>query len=424
MDENMMKLNKQQNEMAEGRHGLGAKKAMAILVAVGECYEAQRMVPVTSVHLAGNYSVMMDEGVEWLEDFAREGTSVKVFTTKNPEMFDLEDWREFNIPEFLLDRVKRIDTALRALGVTPTYSCHHYLIGNLPRFGDYIVWASSGSQVYASSIIGARCNREGDHVALAAAVTGFIPEWGLHFSKNRKGQIIVETNRLNLAEFGPADFQAMGWHLGKKVRDRIPVFVDIPAETAIQNIKGILYSITVTGAVGLVHIVGITPEAPTLGVACGTDDFTHLERISPTQKEIDLAYREISTASDEKVDIVIFGCPQCTIQEIGEVAALLEGKKIHPDTQLWICTSNWVKTLSKRMGYWDRIRDAGGRIVADIGAADGPWIYLTQQGIRVLAINSARGSYYSHNVSGMGTWFGSTRECIESAIAGRWMGRQ
>jgi predicted aconitase len=261
-------------------------------------------------------------------------------------------------------------------------------------------------------------------VALAAAVTGFIPEWGLHFSKNRKGQIIVETNRLNLAEFGPADFQAMGWHLGKKVRDRIPVFVDIPSETAIQKIKGILYSITVTGAVGLVHIVGITPEAPTLEVACGTDDFTHLERISPTQKEIDLAYREISTASDEKVDIVIFGCPQCTIQEIGEVAALLEGKKIHPDTQLWICTSNWVKTLSKRMGYWDRIRDAGGRIVADIGAADGPWIYLRQQGIRVLAINSARGSYYSHNVSGMETWFGSTRECIKSAFAGRWMGRQ
>jgi hypothetical protein len=397
---------------------------MAILVAVGECYEAQRMVPVTSVHLAGNYSVMMDEGVEWLEEFARDGTRVTVFTTKNPEMFDFEDWREFNIPEFLLDRVKRIDGVLRALGVTLTYSCHHYLVGNLPRFGDYIVWASSGSQVYANSVIGARCNREGDHVALAAAVTGVIPEWGLHLSKNRKGQVIVETNNLNISDFGPADFQAMGWHLGKQVRDRIPVFVDIPADIVIQNIKGILYSVTVTGAVGLVHFVGITPEAPTAEVACGTDDVTSFERISPTQKEVDLAYREISTATDEKVDIVIFGCPQCTIQEIGEVVALLEGKKIHPETQLWICTSSWVKTLCKRMGYWEKIRAAGGRIVADIGAADGPWIYLTQQGVRVLAINSARGSYYSHNVSGMGTWFGSTRECIESAIAGKWRWRQ
>jgi predicted aconitase len=69
----MMKLNKQPSEMAEGRHGSGAKKAMEILVAVGECYEAQRMVPVSSVHLAGNYSVMMDEGVEWLEDAVVEG---------------------------------------------------------------------------------------------------------------------------------------------------------------------------------------------------------------------------------------------------------------------------------------------------------------------------------------------------------------
>jgi hypothetical protein len=420
----IMQLREKEKEMREGKHGRGHQRCMEILMAVGKCYDAERMVPVTSVHIAGNYTVMADEGIEWLEDLAHDGAKVGVFTTKNPEMFDFEDWKELRVPEMYREKQQRIDDVLRTLGVTLTYSCHHYLVGNLPRFGDHIAWASSGSQVYANSVIGARSNRDGDHVVIAAAFTGVIPEWGLHLTRNRKGQILVDTNNLNISEFNHADFQAMAWQIGKKLGDRIPVFVDLPTDVVIQNIKAILYTLTVTGAVGLVHFVGITPEAPTIEVACGTNDIASLERISVTQEDVDEAYREISSATEEKVDLVIFGCPQCSIQEIGEAAALLEGKKIHPDTQLWICTSNWVKTLSKRMGYSDKITAAGGRIVADVGAADGPYLYLKKQGVRVVAINSARGSYYSHNLFGMETWFGSTRKCVETAIAGTWEGHR
>lgn len=417
-----MQLQKREEEMLSGKYGQGTQKCMEVLTAVGECYESQRMVPITSVHIAGNYSVMETEGIEWLEELANGGTRVTVFTTKNPEMYDFENWKEFDIPEDLQDKQNRIDDVLRNLGVTLTYTCHHYLAGNLPRFGDHIAWASSGSQVYANSVIGARCNREGDHVALSAAVTGVIPEWGLHLTSNRRGQVIIDTHNVDISGFNHADFQAMAWYIGKKVRDRIPVFVDLPPDIVIQNIKAILYSLTVTGAVPLVHFVGITPEAPTVEAACGTDDISSLERISPVQEDVDQAYREISTATQEKVDLVIFGCPHCTIQEIEEAVALLEGKKVHPETQLWFCTSGWVKALSKRMGYWDKIRAAGGRIVADVGAACGPYLYLPKQGVRVTAVNSARASYYSHNVTGMDTWFGSTRECIETAISGTWRG--
>ena len=190
-----------------------------------------------------------------------------------------------------------------------------------------------------------------------------------------------------------------------------------------MNIRGLLYSMTVTGAAGLAHLVGITPEAPTVEVAFGGQPRTH-EAIRITRKEIETAYREISTAVDDKVDLVIFGCPQCSIQEIGKVAGLLEGKKIHPETQLWICTSNWCKKLSERMGFLETIKQAGGKVVADVGAADGPYLYLREQGIRTTAINSARGSYYSHNLFGMDTWFGPMEDCIASAITGKWEGRR
>ncbi len=414
-----MELTQREQEILEGKSGRGAQKCMEILQAYGECYDARRMIPVTSVHIAGNYPVLMDEGIEWLEDLAQGGTKVSVYTTKNPEMYDFEQAEELKVPAIYQERQGKIDAALRSLGVTLTYSCHHYLVGNVPRFGDHIAWASSGSQVYANSVIGARSNRDGDHVALAAAVTGVIPEWGLHLTENRRGQVIVETERLNLGGFTTADYQAIGWRVGGIVGDRIPVFVNLPADSAIQNIKGILYTLTVTGAVGLVHLVGITPEAPTVEAAFG-GSVKPLDRISVEQKDIDQAYREISSGAEDKVDLVIFGCPQCSIQEVQEIAALLEGRKVHRDTELWICTSNWVKTLSKRMGIYDRIRAAGGRIVADVGAADGPHLYLRERGIRVVAINSARGSYYAHGIFGMDTWFGSTQELVQTAISGKW----
>jgi predicted aconitase len=416
-----MDLQKREQDMLSGKYGPGPKKCMEILVPLGECNDARRMIPISSVHIAGNYTVMMDEGVEWLESLASEGLKVSVFTTKNPEMFDFEEADELKVPQIYREIQARIDSALRSLGVTLTYSCHHFLVGNLPRFGDHIAWASSGSMVYANSIIGARSNREGDHVVICAAITGVIPEWGLHLTEHRRGEVLVDITDLDLSWLNNADFQAMGWQLGKKLGGKVPVLVGLPRDTAIEDIKGILYSMTVTGSMGLVHLVGITPEAPTVEAAFAGRGYSR-DAVRVTEKEIREAYGDISSATDDKVDLVIFGCPQCTIKEIEKAAALLEGKKVHPETQLWICTSNWCKTLSQRMGLWDKIKSAGGRIVADVGAGDGPYPYLREQGVRTTAINSARGSYYSHGVFGIGTWFGSTEQCIQAAIAGRWEG--
>lgn len=418
-----MELNTIQEEMLDGKRGHGAKKAMEILVAYGECYNAERMIPITSVHIAGNFPVLLDEGIEWLEDLAQHGTKVSVYTTKNPEMFDFEQAKELRIPTIYQIRQNRIHEALKTLGVTLTYSCHHYLVGNVPRFRDHIAWASSGSQVFANSVIGARSNRDGDHVALAAAITGAIPEWGMHLDENRKAGMLIDVGRLPLEKYGPADYKALGWHLGKLVGMRIPAFVNLPRDIHIECIKGLLYTLTVTGATGLVHLVGITPEATTLEAAFGDSPPTSPD-IVPTREDVDKAYLEISSSSEEKVDLVIFGCPQCSIQEVQEITALLEGKKLHPDIQLWICTSKWVKTLCERMGLLDSIQASGARVLCDMGAADGPHLYLKEQGIRVIAINSARGSYYAHNLFGMDTWFGSTLECIQTAISGKWKGKK
>ncbi|MCF8106741.1 MAG: aconitase X catalytic domain-containing protein, partial [Desulfohalobiaceae bacterium] len=353
-----MKLTADQQAMLHGERGTGAHKAMEILVAYGNVYATKRMIPVTSVHMAGNFPVMMDEGIEWLEDLVRDGTRVQTYTTKNPEMFDFEQVDELQIPMIFQLRQKRIHEALKSLGVTLTYSCHHYLVGNVPRFGEHIAWASSGSQVYANSVIGARSNRDGDHAALAAAIVGAIPEWGLHLKENRKGEFVIDLSRLDLARYGPADYKALGWSIGKNMGTRIPVFVNLPRNMQIEDIKGLLYTLTVTGGTGLVHLVGITPEAESLEAAFQGEAVPSVE-MTPLQEDVDRSYLDISSSTEQKVDMVIFGCPQCSIQEIQEITDLLGERKVHADTRLWICTSAWVKTLCQRMGLLNRLHAAG-----------------------------------------------------------------
>ena len=46
-----MFLTREEKEMLEGQYGLPVQKCMEVLVALGECYDAERMIPVTSAHL-------------------------------------------------------------------------------------------------------------------------------------------------------------------------------------------------------------------------------------------------------------------------------------------------------------------------------------------------------------------------------------
>ena len=52
-----------------------------------------------------------------------------------------------------------------------------------------------------------------------------------------------------------------------------------------------------------------------------------------------------STGRDPNVDYVMLGCPHYTIEQIWEAAQLIEGRKVHPDCELWIFTPRAIKSL-------------------------------------------------------------------------------
>ena len=92
------------------------------------------------------------------------------------------------------------------------------LVGNLPRRGDFISWIGSCAQLFVNSLLGARTNRDGAVVNLAAAITGRAPYRGLFLDGNRHGQVLVELEGIDPQGITYTDLSAIGYYVGSQAR--------------------------------------------------------------------------------------------------------------------------------------------------------------------------------------------------------------
>src|SRR3972149_5209097 len=189
-----MNLTKDQGRLLE--EGTPAqRKAMEILLALGEIGGAESLVPITSAHVSGaSYKLIGGAGVEFIDDFAG-GTRVAVPTTVNPLGTDLAQWRELGIPEAFAEKQARIARAYEAMGTRTIFSCTPYEHGVRPGLGEHVAWAESNATCFANSVLGARTNREGGPSAPAAAIVGATPDFGLHRDEGRQPTILVGVPR-------------------------------------------------------------------------------------------------------------------------------------------------------------------------------------------------------------------------------------
>lgn len=372
-----MHLTEEQERMLDGEYGEVIERNFRLLVRLGEIYGADRMIPVNSVQVAGvSYKSIGDPGLEFLEDLAEKGGRVMVPTTLNPPGMDLVDWRDLGFPEDFAEKQLRIIEAFRRMGIMTTATCTPYLVGNLPRFGEHIAWSESSAVSFANSVIGARTNREGGPSALAAALCGVTPNYGLHLDENRKPHFLV---KVEVELRSTADFGALGYHVGKIVRDKIPYFRGI-READTDQLKALGAAMAASGAVALYHVEGMTPEARIM-------DAGGLESIEVGEEELRAAYQALNTGEDP--DIIFLGCPHASLREIAALAGKLSGKRL--TKPLWICTSRLTKEAATRMGFTEAIEKAGGRVVADTCTVVSP---IERMGFRTVAVDSGKSSSY------------------------------
>jgi predicted aconitase len=166
------------------------------------------------------------------------------------------------------------------------------------------------------------------------------------------------------------------------------------------------------------HMVGITPEAATGEMAFGPKKPLETIQYGPAERR--RIYDQLNaTGRDTQVDYVMLGCPHASIEQICEAANLLEGKKLHSGSSLWMFTSRSVKTVADLNGYTKTIRDAGGYVMTDTCSAIGR---MLPKGTKVVALDSAKQVHYLPAIMGIQAWFGTTEDCIRAALTGRWTG--
>ena len=372
-----MYLTKSEEGMLAGEGGEVVERSFRLLVRLGEIYGADKMIPVTSAQVAGvSYKSIGDPGMEFLEDYASKGAKVKMVTFLNPAGMDIEDWKELGIPQDFAEKQLRIMTAFRKMGIVISATCTPYLAGNLPRFREHIAWSESSAISFSNSVIGARTNREGGPSALAAALCGVTPNYGLHLDENRKPELVVNVDA-KLED--NADFGALGYVVGKQAKNRIPFFKGIK-EADTDQLKALGAAMAASGAVALYHVDGMTPEAHLMNTE-------GLEIVSVDGKALDDTFAKLSTGKEP--DIVILGCPHSSLKEIMTVAGKLEGRKLRKP--LWVCTSRMVKEAANRMGFTQTIEKAGGKVLADTCMVVSP---IEDIGYKTTGANSGKAANY------------------------------
>lgn len=411
-----IKLSDYDQALLSGSEGKAKQIAMKIMLRLAELQGAKEFIDVSSAHIDGCI-YLGDASVLFPKKLADEGGRVVVPTTLNAISVDREQWKIYTLDETFAEQASQAAFQYERMGAKPTFSCTPYQLPNAPKFGQHIAWAESNAVVYANSVIGAKTNRYGDFMDICAALTGRAPLSGYHLEENRKGNVLIK-----LPKFKSVDsllYPLLGYLIGEKVQNGVPVIEGLDHEPTSDNLKAFGAAIATTGAIGMFHIVGITPEAPTVKEAFGNKKPEKIIEISI--EEVESLRRKLSTDNQQTVKMVLLGSPQFSLAEFETLAHLVEGKTCHPNVKMIITTNRHMYEEAQKRGFVSGIKKFGANFVID------SCLCMIEPFIRfelhnksgAIMTNSGKFAHYGPGLTGDdGVYIASLADCVQSAISG------
>ncbi|MGG7644275.1 aconitase X [Rhodovulum sp. YNF3179] len=405
-----MRLTDEEQAMLAGELGEVKRWALDHQVQVGRMFDAEDLVPVSQAHIMGDPEAVGVAGAAFLERLANQGARTVVPTITDPRGVDLNYYSPIGQTEEMAELERRIIAALTGMGVMMTNTCINYQTIMPPVAGEHVAFGDTGVVIYSNSACGARSNFEGGPSALAAGLTGRTPRYGLHLEKNRQAtrRFVVSEQPKDLTDWG-----TLGAVAGKLSGSywEVPVIEGLDVTPTSDQMKHLGAAMASFGSTPLFHLVGITPEAPTLSSVGG--DRLEPESLSPEMMD---SMRSRFGGKGDKVDVVVFAAPQLSLVEVKQVAELCEGKNL--SVPLYVCTAPQVYPDAERMGFVEKIEAAGGKVLVgtcfyngfarEIGEANG-WKRLLSNSAKI--VNILGGYGYEPALANM-------EQCVASAIRG------
>ena len=403
-----MKLTIEEQRMLDGKHGGAVQKAMELLVAVGDSYGAERMVPIGSAHLVSANPIGAGKGgTTFIKELAENGAKFRVPTTTNPASLELWRWEEMGFGEELYQRQKTVSAHISEMGGILCNTCTPYVIGHTPRMKEHVAWGESSAVLFLNAVLGARTNREGGPSAIAAAITGRTPGYGYHLDENRHGRIKI-VNTVDLK--GDADYATLGYFVGKIAVDRVPVITGVSPSISQDNLKCLGTPFAVTGSVSHYHVVGVTPEAHTEKEATGNRKISASNTFKFGPKEFRETEELLSAIGPEAANLVILGCPHASIMQLKAYAEVLSGRKVKNGIDMWVQTMHSVKAYAEDIGLAEIIESTGAKLMCNICAGAMPRGFFKKQGYNGVATDSPKYVYYVATLQDTPCYYGGRFE--------------
>ncbi len=405
-----MELPERLASMLSGAEGTTRQKAARLVVDLARTAGAQGFIEVNHSHVSGVSVITGGHGLRrFLADLAGEG-SVAIPTTLNSAGCDKRKMEEMDIdyPDFLEQQFEII-TAYEKLGLESTLSCTPYDRGVEDEAG-IASWAESNAVAFSNSWTDLVTNRESGLSALATALTGYAPKWGLHLEENRVPNIVVNVD-CELSSL--ADWSILGDWIGKQVRPGwnvpfgpMPLIRGLPSYISFASKKALTAAAANYGC-AMLWAEGHT-ESPEL---TGNE-----ESLVFTDKDLATRYEEL--APKGQVDLIVIGCPQASLEEIRITAAAVrsysEMGQLIPDERLWVFTSRHNYELAEADGSIGILEEAGAVILQDTCPEVTPY---NRNHYNHLMTNSLKAEHYlTSGLNKMPTSVGTIQDCVAHAF--------
>lgn len=400
--------------MLDGERGPAAALAMRVVSAAAAVGGAERLIDVTAAHVDGCL-YHGQASLDFAERLVVGGARVSIPTTLNVGSVDLLHPDLNRAEPITAQRGRRLMELYASMGCRSTWTCAPYQLPDRPSFGQHVAWAESNAVVFANSVLGARTDRYGDFIDICAAVTGRAPAAGLHLDRNRIGRILFRLDGVSEALLGEdVLYPVLGHLLGMEAGTMVPVIEGLPPSVTEDQLKALGAAAASSGAVGMFHAVGVTPEARSREEALGHREPRRVVDVTPAR--LVAARDSLSTVGEGRIDAVSVGTPHFSVDEFARLTQLLQGATLAPRVDFFVSTSRQVLAEAERRGWLEVCHRAGVQLVVDTCTYVTP---ILDPSHRVVMTNSAKWAYYAPGNIGVEVVFGSLEECVRSAAEGR-----
>jgi predicted aconitase len=409
-----MRLTPSDCDMLAGAAGEGAALAMRLLLETARILGAEELLDISSAHIDGCL-YHGDSGALFAEKLVAGQARVRVPTTLNVGALDLLHGGRVRLAPAARDMARRMMSAYVAMGCQATWTCAPYQAGHRPAFGQDVAWGESNAVAFCNSVLGARTNRYGDFLDICAALTGRAPKIGLHLPSQRRPTVLIDATALPPAFFEEdIAYPILGAWLGREVGNSVAAFAGLgqPGE---DQLKALGAAAAASGSVGLFHVIGATPEAPTLDAAFAGHPPEKIVRLNASM--LSTARASLSTAQlavGDPIDAVAIGSPHLSPQELRLLEAALGTRRCK--VTLYACTSRHSLAIVGPEGIEERLKNRGVVFIADTCIVVTP--ILPGSG-GILVTNSGKFAHYTPANTGYDVVFASLQDCVDSAVAGQ-----